>query len=145
MKFYKNQGAIICGFAGIGKSYYAKMSARVVDLESTPFQKDWKTYVRVAKHMRNHGYIVLVSCHKELREELYRQRIEYFVALPRKQDKGIYILRYISRSDSVSFIKLFEENFDEFCQSYDWENVIEIPGDTYLSNVVQVYNIREEE
>lgn len=42
---------IICGFAGVGKSAAAKKLLGVVDLESTPFQRDWETYARVAKHM----------------------------------------------------------------------------------------------
>jgi len=37
----KNNGRIICGFAGIGKSTLAKNKAGFVDLESTPFEKDW--------------------------------------------------------------------------------------------------------
>ena len=61
---------IFCGYAGVGKSTAAKKFSGVVDLESTPFQRDWVTYARVAKHMSDQGYIVLVSCHNELREEL---------------------------------------------------------------------------
>jgi len=52
---------IFCGYAGVGKSTAASKFVRVVDLESTPFQKDWETYARVAKHMSDQGYIVLVS------------------------------------------------------------------------------------
>lgn len=73
---------IICGFAGIGKSTLARNRAGVVDLESTPFEKDWKRYVKVASHMAKNGYTVLLSCHKELREELHAQGIEYTLALP---------------------------------------------------------------
>ena len=145
IKFYKNQGAIICGFASIGKSYYAKLATRVVDLESTPFKKDWKTYARVADHMRKNGYVVLISCHKELREELHNQDIPYYVALPRIEDKDIYIQRYKQRQNTEEFIKLLEENFEDFVKSYDWEEVIQIPGNTYLFNAVQIYNTREED
>ena len=41
---------IICGFPGVGKSTLAKFS-NWVDLESTPFEKDWVRYAKVAKHM----------------------------------------------------------------------------------------------
>lgn len=33
---------IICGFAGIGKSYLAKNKEGYVDLESTPFEGGWR-------------------------------------------------------------------------------------------------------
>ena len=81
---------IICGFAGTGKSTAAKKIPGVVDLESTPFQKDWETYVRVAKHMSDNGYIVLLSCHQELRNELQNQGIDYVVVVPDKSHKDLY-------------------------------------------------------
>ena len=46
------KGKIICGFAGIGKSTMAKNNRGVVDLESTPFEKDFDRYLMVAKQMR---------------------------------------------------------------------------------------------
>jgi len=53
---------IICGFPGIRKSTLAKFS-NWVDLESTPFEKDWVRYAKVAKHMSDNGYNVMVSTH----------------------------------------------------------------------------------
>ena len=35
---------IICGYAGIGKSYLAHNYPNIIDLESTPFEKDWDRY-----------------------------------------------------------------------------------------------------
>ena len=53
---------IICGFPGVGKSTLARFS-NWVDLESTPFEKDWVRYAKVAKHMNDNGYNVMVSTH----------------------------------------------------------------------------------
>lgn len=105
---------IICGYAGTGKSTAAKKIAGVVDLESTPFQKDWETYARVAKHMSDQGYIVLLSCHKELREELHRIGADYIVVYPEKNQKEIYRQRYIERGNTEEFIETQMKHWDEW-------------------------------
>ena len=105
---------IFCGYAGVGKSTAAKKIVRVVDLESTPFQKDWETYARVAKHMSDQGYIVLVSCHKELREELRRIGADYIVVYPEKNQKEIYRQRYIERGNTPEFIETQMKHWDEW-------------------------------
>ena len=105
---------IICGYAGTGKSTAAKKMVGVVDLESTPFQKDWETYARVAKHMSDQGYIVLLSCHKELREELHRIGADYIVVYPEKNQKEIYRQRYIERGNTEEFIETQMKHWDEW-------------------------------
>ncbi len=105
---------IICGYAGTGKSTAAKKMVGVVDLESTPFQKDWETYARVAKHMSDQGYIVLVSCHREIREELHRIGADYIVVYPEKNQKEIYRRRYIERGNTEEFIETQMKHWDEW-------------------------------
>lgn len=68
---------IICGYAGIGKSYLAKHFPGIIDLESTPFEKDWDRYLKCAMHYSSQGFIVLVSCHKEIRQ-LIVDNVPYF-------------------------------------------------------------------
>lgn len=105
---------IFCGYAGVGKSTAASKFVGVVDLESTPFQKDWETYARVAKHMSDQGYIVLLSCHKELREELRRIGTDYIVVYPEKNQKEIYRRRYIERGNTEEFIETQMKHWDEW-------------------------------
>jgi hypothetical protein len=126
---------IICGFAGIGKSTMARENAGVVDLESTPFQKDWSTYARVARHMRDSGYIVLVSCHKELRTHLYNNGIKYYVVLPNPENKEAFIQRYINRGNSEDFIRMLDENWESFCEELPWEIAIRV-GEDYISEAL---------
>lgn len=109
----KWRGRIICGFAGIGKSVLAKKYAGVVDLESTPFERDWKRYATVARHMAKNGYTVLVSCHKEIREELHSG---YIVAKPANLDRKEYLQRYKNRGNDETFIKMMDENWDKFIE-----------------------------
>lgn len=71
---------IICGFAGIGKSFLATNGNRWVDLESTPFRKNWDLYSDVAIHMDKNGYDVMLSCHKPLRDILIEKGAYFYVS-----------------------------------------------------------------
>jgi len=114
---------IFCGYAGVGKSTAARKLLGVVDLESTPFQRDWETYARVAKHMSDQGYVVLVSCHNELREELRRIGAPYIVVYPEKNQKEIYRRRYIERGNTQEFINTQMEHWDEWVgATQEWKD-----------------------
>jgi len=104
---------IICGFAGIGKSALAK-SGLAVDLESTPFKKNWDLYSDVAIHMANSGYTVMLSCHKELRDILLEKGADFEVVIPDRNDKSIYIHRYCRRGNDETFMKLFNDKWYDF-------------------------------
>ncbi len=108
---------IICGFPGTGKSTMAKFS-RWIDLESTPFEKDWERYAKVAKHMSDQGYTVMVSTHSELLDELEKLEARYTVVIPDVEDLETYILRYEQRGNSVDFCKKVYDNW------HDWLNAI---------------------
>lgn len=118
----KNNTKIICGFAGIGKSSLARNRAGVVDLESTPFEKDWDRYTKVAKHMADNGYTVLVSCHKELRQAFQEKGIPYILALPPKEKRIEYIKRYKERGNDEAFVKMMNQNWEKFLEVYTGEN-----------------------
>ena len=102
---------IICGFAGIGKSHAAKNIPGVVDLESTPFDKDWDRYAKVVTHMLNNGYTVLLSCHKELRDKLREIGTPYFVYIPDINKKSEYMQRYKARGNTEAFVDLLDKNW----------------------------------
>ena len=68
---------IIIGYPGIGKSTLAGRDHKYIDLESSNFKingersEDWyKIYCKVAEDLSRQGYIVFVSCHLAVREEL---------------------------------------------------------------------------
>lgn len=128
----KNNCRIICGFAGIGKSTLAKNKANYVDLESTPFDKDWDRYIKVAVHMANNGYTVLMSCHKELREKLHSKNVCYLLALPSKDSKDEYIQRYKNRKNTEEFIQLLSDNWYDFLDVLPHEKVLIVKD--YLEN-----------
>ena len=107
---------IICGYAGVGKSTAAKNLPNVVDLESTPFKKNWKLYADVAQHMNNNGYIVLLSWCKEIRDELLARGQQFFVAVPSVNHKESYRQRYIERGNTQEFIDLQMDNWEKWLE-----------------------------
>lgn len=104
---------IICGFPGVGKSILAKFS-NWVDLESTPFEKDWVRYAKVAKHMSDNGYNVMVSTHSQLLEQFEQMEMSYTVVIPQINDMSVYKDRYIKRGNDTGFINLVEENWNKW-------------------------------
>lgn len=119
---------IICGFPGTGKSTMAKFS-RWVDLESTPFEKDWERYAKVAKHMSDNGYTVMVSTHRELLAMFEQMEVSYMVIIPPITDKEIYLHRYDMRGNSYDFIRQLDTNWQQWISG-----IIEKP--TVLKTVV---------
>ena len=104
---------IICGFPGTGKSTMAKLS-QWVDLESTPFKKNWLLYAEVAKHMSDNGYTVMVSTHEEMLNALEQIEANYVVVIPPITDKATYLHRYDMRGNTYDFIRLLDENWEEW-------------------------------
>ena len=104
---------IICGFPGTGKSTMAKFS-QWVDLESTPFKKNWLLYAEVAKHMSDNGYTVMVSTHEEMLNALEQIETNYVVVIPPITDKATYLHRYDMRGNTYDFIRLLDENWEKW-------------------------------
>lgn len=104
---------IICGFPGVGKSMMAKFN-RAIDLESTPFEKGWLRYAKVAKHMHDSGYVVMVSTHKELLDCFEQMEVPYTVVVPHIDDIDAYLRRYKARGNSTEFIQKVMANWDKW-------------------------------
>lgn len=128
---------IVCGFEGIGKSVVSNTIPAVINLRSTPFNGDWKTYVRVANHMSNKVNLVLLSCHKELRKELQKQKIDYVVILPEKKLKDEYLKRYKNHGDDKEFIKAMRDHWDSYVKPLVGENVVTIGEGQYLYDILE--------
>lgn len=101
---------IICGFPGVGKSVMAQQS-NWVDLESTPFEKDWSRYAKVAKHMSDSGYVVMVSTHSEMLDALEKLNEDYIIVIPPLTDDYIYKKRYEERDNTPEFINKVMESW----------------------------------
>lgn len=136
---------IICGFPGVGKSTLARNS-NWIDLESTPFAKNWEIYANVAQHMLRQGYNVLVSTHSGLREELERREIPYCVVVPYFFELNTYLKNYENRGNSKDFIQTVRNNWDSwlseiFNRKSEFCSIIVLPYGRYLTDVVERLDI----
>lgn len=107
---------IVCGFPGTGKTTMAKFS-RWVDLESTPFRKNWRLYAEVAKHMSDQGYTVMISTHADLLDELEQIEVPYTVVIPDITDIQTYMKRYEQRGNSTEFCKKVYDNWNAWIEN----------------------------
>ena len=130
---------IISGFPGTGKSTVMNIFKGAVDLESTPFKKNWRIYADVAEHMHKQGYTVMVSSHKEMRDELLSRGAKFVVVIPKKENKDLYIERYRERGNTEEFIKLLDENFDSWIDEILKDErlvVYELSGNEFMSDLI---------
>ena len=134
---------IICGFPGVGKSTLAK-SSNWIDLESTPFEKDWVRYAKVAKHMSDNGYNVMVPTHPQLLEQFEQMEVKYTVVVPPLTDIYTYRDRYIKRGNDIDFIFLIGLNWNEWIidiitKSSVNKTVVILPEDGCLQSYIEKY------
>ena len=124
---HSEYGKVVVGYQGVGKSTLAFHNNRVIDLESSNFFVDserpanWHIiYCNIARALCKQGYIVCISSHKEVREELAQHPAQKQVIIyPTHilKDKWIAKLRY--RYEETQSIKDFkalrnaEDCFDE--------------------------------
>ena len=109
---------IICGYAGVGKSYLSEHFPNVMDLESTPFEKDWERYAKCAIHYSKQGRLVLVSCHNELRKILVYEKVfsglEVMTIVPDVNDKEWYKEKFTQRGNTQEFIDVQMDNWEKW-------------------------------
>ena len=125
---------IISGYQGIGKSTLSAISDRVIDLESGSFwvdgkrSDDWyKVYCQIAVHLSMQGYIVFVSSHKLVRDELYEKydNIESIcVIYPYINLKEKWIEKLEKRYEETKFDKDLKAL--EYAKEHYKENIAEI-------------------
>ena len=123
---------IIIGYQGIGKSTLSKKSFKYIDLESGNFwvrnhrYSDWvQVYVNIAIDLSNQGYVVFVSSHKAVREEISKRCTDQAVVViyPTLGLKDYWIEKLQERYDRTESEKdfkalmnassMFEENITD--------------------------------
>lgn len=150
---------IISGFPGIGKTYAAKSYPdRCVDIDSSSSHYVMIEGCKIALPGWVEGYVdkiketldscsyeyIFVSSHEEVREELERRCIDYFVVVPSIEDRDSYILRYLKRGSSMDFIRMLSKNYSEWIRSIQSSYqgysrtgvVIQLKSGEYISDIL---------
>lgn len=145
---------IVCGYSGVGKSTAEQKSKNVFDFESSIFSHNWdsdncrnernadfpKNYIdAVCEHMENHHIgIYLLSCHKEVREELKRRGLSYIIVMPDRHQKNEYIKRWLKRGSSIEFIQSMSDRWEEMINSCGLDDApkLYLQQGEYISDVL---------
>ena len=134
---------IVIGYQGIGKSTLSYKNNKFIDLESSNFfindkrNKDWyKIYSQIADSLSKQGFIVFVSSHKKVRNELYENSDEQILKVfPSLELKEKWIEKLKNRYLSTFSLKDFKAYKNA---SYHDENINELLYEESNSNVSNV-------
>lgn len=154
----KDNPIIICGFPGVGKTYFAKYMNEheirddFIDLESSPFKAKDPNHPREYCEAITKAYLsgcysyIFTSCHKEMREYLWEHHIPYIIVMPQydKEDdawmttRNEYMKRYLSRGNSYAFIQKIYNNWKDWMEEmlyHDPAPVIQLRRYSYIDDI----------
>lgn len=135
---------IICGFPGTGKTWFYADYAPTnfsIDSDSSQFDKNHfpENYIKhIISNIGKYQYI-FVSSHKEVREALSQNGVEFTLVYPKISLKEEYIERYKQRGNEDSFINLLQTNWDEWIEDLQNEKNckhIILSSNQFISNVI---------
>lgn len=154
-------GIIVIGYQGVGKTYCANKNNECIDLESSLFKVDgshidgWQVpYCAIAMSLAKSGYVVFVSSHKVVREELAKHAPDggYSVVIvaPHKslRDEWVKLLRdrhntsigTASEAKNLAAWKDAEANFDNeidaLARQGDFSCVFLEKSSAHLSDII---------
>lgn len=116
---------VICGFPGVGKSYYHAVHPDTT-LDSDSSQFSWKdgernpdfpaNYIKYIKSHLHEEIDICVSSHKEVRDALRAEGIDFIIVVPSPESKEWFLERLRKRGSTHAFVKLIEDNWDSWIQ-----------------------------
>lgn len=153
---------VICGFPGVGKSCVANNRINILDAESSAFHWSYdpehpererkrnpyfpQNYIAYIKEQMNRYEldVILVSCHKEVRDALKTEGIKYIIVAPFNNMlcKNEYMIRYLNRGSDIEFIESLHKNWDKwidelYAESVEGVPTIRLDEKRYLSDVLK--------
>ena len=121
---------IISAFPGMGKSYTANHLSqyKMFDLESSNYS--WieidegkvhnpmfpQNYIEIIKKLVYQGsyQVIFISSHKIVRQALQHNKMRYYFVYPDISLKDEYIRRFKQRGNDQQFVKLLEQNWEQW-------------------------------
>lgn len=120
---------VISGFPGVGKTFaYKELQRRkfkVLDSDSSQFSWASKgvrnplfpsNYINHIKENIGLVNFIFVSSHEDVRKALQAADIKYTLIYPAEECKVEYLKRYSDRGSSEGFLKLVENNWEEWIE-----------------------------
>lgn len=136
---------VIAAFPGCGKSTFfrEKQEFVVSDSDSSTFDKSCfpTNYIHHIKSLigeGKHDYI-MVSSHDVVRKALEQHNIKYTLVFPNEECKQEYIDRYKQRGNTEGFVKLLQDNFENWvssCRDEQFPTKIELQPGQFLADVL---------
>ncbi len=142
---------VLCAaFPGTGKSWYVDKGEGsgympqgfATDSDSSKFDKSEfpQNYIKHIKDKISQGYArIFISSHKEVRDALVAEGLEFTLVYPDISLKEEYLIRYKERGNSSLFIEMMDKNWERFieeCQNQKGCKHIVLPSMIFISNVM---------
>ena len=136
---------VISAFPGCGKSHLFRNKGdnHILDSDSSKFDKSQfpQNYIEHIKSNIGVADMILVSSHKEVRDALVDNGIEFTLIYPNKSIKDEYIQRYVDRGNEDKFVDLLKNNWSNWIPELEQQEgckKIELKSGQYLSDVVSL-------
>lgn len=136
---------VVSAFPGCGKSHLFrnKGESKILDSDSSTFDKSNfpQNYIEHIKSNLGNVDLILVSSHKEVREALVDNGIEFTLVYPDNNIKEEYIKRYIDRGNNDKFVELLTNNWNNWIDELDNQTgceKIKLNTGEFLSDVITV-------
>ena len=135
--------ALLCSaFPGTGKTYFYEASDKLVlDSDSSKFDKGYfpENYIQHIKDNASRADVICISSHKEVRDALVENGLEFKLIYPDRSLKEHYIDRYKQRGSPSEFIDLVETNWDNWMDEMENQGGCEhivLQKDQFVSDVM---------
>ncbi len=142
MTEHNKEKIIIAGFSGIGKTSLAKKYKNVIDLDASEYVYDetdvleaymkkrkgeyrkpnpnWpNNYISVIKEAMTNYDIILVWDREDIIEEYIKNKFDFMVCYPSKNDLDNYVQRYKNRGNSDKYINMKLNQYENRVKFYN--------------------------
>jgi hypothetical protein len=144
-KFNEFDTMLISAFPGCGKSHLFRNNKEIdiIDSDSSTFDKsDFPSnYIEHIKENIGKRDVILISSHKEVRDALVEEGLDFLLVYPKSTIKEEYIQRYIERGNDEKFVELLEKNWDMWLDELEDQKMCSkllLNEGEYLSDVISL-------
>lgn len=138
-----NKALIISAFPGCGKTHFFNNNSTddiILDSDSSKFDKAEfpSNYINHIKENIDKADIILVSSHKDVRDALCANDIDFILVYPDMSIKQEYLERYTERGSAETFIKLVDNNWNSWLDEVNNQKGcyrVRLKKQNYLSDI----------